>query len=426
MNKNPSNSDTVQRLKDDQGSLLPGLAYVGAAAIGGAALVHRVKSVPVKILTPLTFAALGGYYFLPTHANKMTNAWTPVVPSTAKHGADAGTNSSISMTVTSPPVSDAPKRTLLSSVEKTSADIGEKAQGAMHDLKQKGESMVDTVKSDFNNISHQTKNTASHLGNLSQHEKEKAFFRDTSGNNNSNNASVPEKPSSTRWAWWRSSDDHTKSKKEIETMADDNNSAADGSRPTVSPVTAPRTTVTVTATSTSTDPEYNKPHNVIVDKTVAAAAVKGHDDIVNRNASLGKDAKETARKVHQNVVDASVPVHRQGRNEEHPLELSRQAAASDYRDGKFIVRAQPEEKDDQEDTGKIPERIARRASGIKKDIHHGLQNLEKRAHMISDGVEHLEHNINKRIQKSLEDEAEFWHEQSLKEEANARDRERGL
>ncbi|KAF9125171.1 hypothetical protein BGW39_007610 [Mortierella sp. 14UC] len=398
---------------------MPGVAYAGAAAVAGSILVNRVPSVSVKILTPLTLAAVTGSYFLPAHYDQLKHTWLPLKVSHSGKTAD----------------SSASLRDLERSAENTTLDLGHKTidtvedisrqtQADWEDIKHNGENLAEAHKEagqeHVNNVVektvHEAKSwldgqraeadrllheTASIISakvgsssdhnkfhnNLPQNAKESAFYKDTSH----------EQPSSSRWLWWSSS--------------------------APAPATADKsgsTTSTSTSTTTEPTPSTQRPRRVSIDKAVASAAIKQHDVTVNRAALLGKNAEETARKVHENVVDASMPKERQGRHERHPIELSRRASESDYNDGKYVVKVTGAEDE-------LPERVGSRLGAMKRDLHHGLENLEKRAHMLYDGVEHLEHKLNRQIEKNLQEEADFWHQQELKEQqANARSSDRAM
>ncbi|KAF9989569.1 hypothetical protein BGZ75_005887 [Mortierella antarctica] len=450
------NDDAYRRLKADQEPLLPGLAYAGAAAVGGSILVNRIRSVPVKILTPLALGAVVGSYFLPAHADLLKNTWTPMRIS--KTGAPIDASDSTLLPDLKRSTNDAAFELGNKTVE-TVDDVSRQAQASWEDIKRKGENLADAYREAGKDQAHrvvdesvqgakswlnQQKNEADRLldetasvlsastssfpssrrgqsedtnrfhdidrsssAAPSQLAKETAFFKEKS----------QEQPSSSRWSWWSKSNSVSPPKAQ-DTETD---MVTDGFA-NVKPV--PKRRERSSPSLNLNDGEHvvenlpGKPRKIVVDKAVASAAIKGHDNVVNREALHGRNAEETARKVHENVIDATVPRHRQGRNEIHKLEVSRQASESDMRDGKFVVR-------ELRSQDEVPQRV-RRGSAIKKDISHGLQNLEKRAHMLYDGVEHLEHSINKRVQKSLEEEAEFWHQQSLKEEANARAGERAM
>ncbi|KAF9275647.1 hypothetical protein BGZ68_010629 [Mortierella alpina] len=375
------NDDAYRRLKADQEPLLPGLAYAGAAAVGGSILVNRI--------------------------HLLKNAWTPVRLS--KTGSPIDASDSTSMRDLNRSTNDAAFELGNKTVE-TVDDVSRQAQASWDDIKRKGENLADAYREAGKEQVHkvvdesvqgakswldQQKNEADRLLNEtasilsastssfpasrkdqtedtnrfhdidrsssaapSQLAKEKAFFREKS----------QEQPSSSRWSWWSKSNGSPQ--KEQETNVETETDMVTDGFANVKPV--PRRSERSTPSLNLNDGERvvqnlpGKPRKIVVDKAVASAAIKGHDNIVNREA------------LHE-------------------------------------IRSQDE----------VPERV-RRGSGIKKDISHGLQNLEKRAHMLYDGVEHLEHSINKRVQKSLEEEAEFWHQQSLKEEANARAGERAM
>ncbi|KAF8988865.1 hypothetical protein BGZ52_005792 [Haplosporangium bisporale] len=410
-------------MKADQERMLPGLAYAGAAAVGGSILVNRVRSFPVKVLTPLAFGAVTGAYFLPAHTDLIKNMWSKPV-----HVSTSTDTTSQSL------------RDLKRSAEAASFDLGHKtmetvddvsrqAQSNWQDIKGKAENLADTYrevgkdqvnkvvdksvhearswldqqKAEADRILNETASVLSTTKSASSSLKPTHMETNKFHNFDSSSTTSQDQPSASRWSWWTSSDS-VAPKKEVE-------SKIQGTT-TTRRIERPGETIAITTTE-------SKPRKLVVDKAVASTAVKQHDATVYRGALLGKpDIEETARKVHENVVDAALPMYRQGRYEKHPIEISRGASQSDLQDGKYVVRESSSNPD-------VPyERVGKVAS--KKDIHHGLQNLEKRAHMLYDGVEHLEHKLDQRIQKSLQEEADFWHQQSLKEEANARGRERGV
>ncbi|KAF9951281.1 hypothetical protein BGZ72_007195 [Mortierella alpina] len=464
------NDDAYRRLKADQEPLLPGLAYAGAAAVGGSILVNRIRSAPVKILTPLAFGVIAGSYFLPAHTDLLKNTWTPMRIS--KTGVPITASDSTSMRDLKRSTNDASFELGNKTVE-TMDDVSRQAQASWDDIKRKGEDLADAYreagKEHVNKVVgesvqgakswlDQQKNEADRLldetasilsastSTFPSSRRDKA--EDTNRFHDFDRSSAPapsqlaketaffkekaqEQPSSSRWSWWSKSQSASP-QKEKDTNSIISSSTSTGSDTETDMVTdgfanvkpVPRRRERSSPSLNLNDGEHvvenlpGKPRKIVVDKAVASAAIKGHDNIVNREALHGRNAEETARKVHENVIDATVPRHRQGRHEIHKLEVSRQASESDLRDGQFVVR-------EIRNQDEVPQRV-RRGSGIKKDISHGLQNLEKRAHMLYDGVEHLEHSINKRVQKSLEEEAEFWHQQSLKEEANARAGERAM
>ncbi|KAF9152979.1 hypothetical protein BG015_004340 [Linnemannia schmuckeri] len=410
-----STEDSYRKYKADQEPLLPGVAYAGAAAVAGSILVNRSPSRSVKILTPLALAAVTGAYFLPAHYDQLKHTWIPLKVSHSGETASSATSASL--------------RDLKRSTEDTTLDLGHKTidtvddiarqtQAGWEDIKRKGENLAEAYKeagqehlntaveksvheakswlngqrAEADRLLHETASiitgkagsSSDHTNrfhNMPQNVKESAFYKETTAG---------EQPSSSRWSWWGGGS---------------GNSSSDSEKPAIS-------TKTETTTSSTTT---QRPRRVSVDKTVASAAVKQHDIIVNRAAQMGLNAEETARKVHENVVDASMPKERQSRHEKHPIEISRRASQSDLNDGKYIVKVNPGASDDE-----LPERVSSRMGAIKRDLHHGLQNLEKRAHMLYDGVEHLEHKLNRQIEKNLQEEADFWHEQEMKEQANAR------
>ncbi|KAI1320908.1 hypothetical protein EDD11_009231 [Mortierella claussenii] len=419
MSSHPSSNINDPRrrpLNAEQETLLPGLLYAGVAGIGGYVLVNQARSMPVKVLTPLALAAITGSYFLPAHTARIKDTWMPMRVA-----------SSSTPPTTSPYIRDVKRSAQESSLDlghktkETVDDVQRQAQANWDDIKHKGESLANTYrdagheqvnkfvdrsvndaqfwldrqKTEADKFLHNTASTLTGKSTegMSQHDKEKAYYKET----------LPEHPSSSRWSWWKSSDS-TAPKKDIERKAELQN------QETKNAALGADTLLTTTSASAT------KPRIVPVDKSVASTAIKYHDDAVTRGVRLGADHGDRALKVHENVVDASKPVDSQGRNEKHPVEISRLASKSDYNDGKFEVKVVPGEE--------VPKRARR--NSMKKSTDHGLNNLEKRAHMIYDGVEHLEHSIDKRIQKALQEEADFWHEQSLKEEANARGRERGM
>ncbi|KAF9331152.1 hypothetical protein BG006_005967 [Podila minutissima] len=422
------NENEYRRMRAHQEPMLPGLAFAGAAAVGGSILVNRSRSFPVKVLTPLAFGAVTGAYFLPAHISLIRNIWSK--PTRVSTSTDTSSES---------------LRDLKRSAEAASLDVGHKTMETVNDVSRQAQNSGQDIKGKAENLAenyHEVgqdqinkaveKSAHEARGWLDQQKTEAGgILNDTSAilsttkppsssftpaqmehnkfhNFESSSSASQEQPSSSRWSWWTSSDS-VAPKKDVEGKIHDNTTTTTTHR-----VERPRET-----TATTTITAESKPHKIVVDKAVARSAVKQHDVTINRGAMLGKeDIEETARKVHENVVDAALPKARQSRNEEHPIEISRRASESGLQDGKYIVGKLSTDPD-------APyQRVGKAAS--KKDTHHGLQNLEKRAHMLYDGVEHLEHKIDQRIQKSLQEEADFWHEQSLKEEANARARERGV
>jgi len=402
--------DAYIKYKADQEPLLPGVAYAGAAALAGSMLVNRVPRMSVKILTPLTLAAVTGAYFLPAHYDQLKHTWIPLKVSHSGETAPSTTSASL--------------QDLKRSTEDTTLDLGHKTietvddiarqtRAGWEDIKRKSENLAESYKeagqdhvnkaveksvheakswldgqrAEADRLLHETASIISakvgstdhtnKFHNMPQNAKESAFYKETTAG---------EQPSSSRWSWW--------------------NSGNNSSSTTEKPATVP--------TKTETTPTTQRPRRVSIDKTVASAAIKQHDRVVNRAALMGLNAEETARKVHENVVDASMPKERQSRHEKHPIEISRRASQSDLKDGKYIVKVKPDAGDDE-----LPERVGR-MNALRRDFNHGLKNLEKRAHMLYDGVEHLEHKLNQQIQKNLQDEADFWHEQEMKEQANAR------
>ncbi|KAF9355105.1 hypothetical protein BGX26_006980 [Mortierella sp. AD094] len=381
MNSNPSSDDdSDRRLKADQESWLPGLAYAGAAAIGGSVLVNGARSMPVKVLTPLALAAATGAYFLPAHTEQFKHTWVPMRMSSKS-------DPSLSSSDSSNPNSTI--HSLKQTVQGVTSEIGDKVRETIGGVPR---------------VIPSTKNNNG-MSNQDQASEEMAAFRE----------SLPENPSSSRWSWWKGTDTTAPMLKEMDgSMMQAENIIKTAEKPLAAIGSSSSSSNTVNSSTSS------KPHKVVVDKALASAAVKGHDALINRAALLGKNAEESALKVHENVVDAAMPKHRQGRHEKHQIEISRQASQSDLKDGKFVIRVT----ENSENPSALPERVRR--GSMKKDMHHGLENLERRASMIYNGVEHIEHDINKRIQKALEEEAEFWHQQSLKEEARSRGGERAM
>ncbi|KAG0368646.1 hypothetical protein BGZ54_001505 [Gamsiella multidivaricata] len=469
MDRTP-HDEATKRLNTQREPWFPGVAYAGAAGVAGYALVHNSRSMPVKILTPLTMAALAGAYFLPVHT---------AVVKPSQYPGSVRTVSTHSTSPTAEPLREVKEQLSTGSTlaEKTSAtadDLSRQTKSSWNDIKRKGENLAEAgqdqihkladgsaqeAKSSWDNIKRKGEHLAEagqgqareaksswdnikrkgeHLAEEGQeqaHEakswmdektadmKAKASSAATGAEQHTSNKfhqDIPENPSSSRWSWWKGTES-TPPKPEV---ADKNvnealisNSTTDNISPEKKHVVErPLTEATVPASSSSSS---SKPRKILIDKAVASAAVKGHDDIVNRAALAGKNAEQTALKVHENVIDAALPKERQSRNEKHQIEVSRLAAESDMRDGKFIVR-------EPEDATGIPQRVQRRGSQSKKATSHGLENLEKRAHMLYDGVEHIEHSLNKKMQKALNEEAEFWHQQSLKEQASGRGGERAM
>ncbi|KAF9198499.1 hypothetical protein BGZ49_000666 [Haplosporangium sp. Z 27] len=381
-----NNTDDPNKLrrKSDQESWLPGLAYVGAATIGGAVLVNSSRSMPVKVMMPMAVAAATGAYFLPMHTEEIRRT---LIPSSTPDKTDlpfySPYSSKHSTTI----------QNLKQTAKDTTSDMGSKVKETMDNVPRMMSSGTDN-----NSIPVQNETT-----------EEMTVFRGT----------LPENPSSSRWSWWKSSDTTTgvsnatmPKKMDMPKMQHENMTEA-----LATPLaTSALKNIKKSDTSTSA---HNKPHKIVIDKTVSSAAIKGHDGVIKRAEPLGKDVEETALKVHENVIDAAKPEHRQSRHEKYPIEISRQASQSGLKDGKFVVRVT----ENSENPSVMPERVRR---GSKSNLHHGLENFDKRSSMIYNGVEHLEHAINKRVQKALEEEAEFWHQQSLKEEAKSRGGERAM
>ncbi|KAF9190609.1 hypothetical protein BGZ50_000153 [Haplosporangium sp. Z 11] len=437
----PSDNDIYRRLKADQEPLLPGLAYAGIAGVGGSALVYRVRSVPVKVLTPLAFAAVAGSYFLPAHTDLIKNKWMPMKVSKAS---DIMPNSS------SPSMRDLKQSTkeVASDLEhkamETVDNVSRQAQASWEDIKQrgegikqkgedimqKGENLVETYRESgqeqVNNAVEKSvsgakswldrqKDEADHLLEETSSILSASSFPSTDSDRDSNKfhgnparEQSQEQPSSSRWSWWSQSDSISP-KKDVEAMIDSKTDTT----PVVKRVERPESDSRMREKAS----EDSRPREVIVDKNRAVLAVRGHDEAVNRAVLEPESAEERGLKVYHNVNDASLPKDLQSPIVKIPIEVARKATESDIKDGKYVVR------EAKEPSGQY-ERVT--PSKSKKDIDHGLKNLDRRAHMLYDGVEHLEHKINKRIQKSLEAEAEFWHQQSLKEEAKTRGGERGM
>ncbi|KAF9350373.1 hypothetical protein BGX34_001258 [Mortierella sp. NVP85] len=469
--------DSIRRLKANQEPLLPGLAYAGAAAVGGAMLVNSARSMPIKVLTPLAMATATGVYFLPAHADLIKHTWTPFLVSHPADGEERISDLSSFSTSMRDPKPSNNNITSSSSTSSSNAatDLAHQAEASWQGIKRQGEDLAENYKqAGKEQLSQMVDQPVHEAKSWLERRKEQAenIFNSSSPvaatttaawppnrPQNTFHDSIPENPSSSRWSWWKRSDSMTPKSEmnnnKIQARAEDpatmdamasSSSPRSSSSSTSERARRPSTTstTTITTTTTTTDPVAMaaahepapdsmpmeepskpqppqrrgsfKPRNVLVDKAVASAAIKGHDDTINRHALLGKNTEETARKVHDNVVDAALPKHRQSPNERHDIEISRQASKSDMRDGQFIVRKT-------DDPEAMPQRVRRKS--VQKD-HHGLENLEKRASMLFKGVENLEHSINKRIQKALEEEADFWHQQSMKEEANARGGERGM
>ncbi|KAG0222467.1 hypothetical protein BGX31_009117 [Mortierella sp. GBA43] len=430
----PASSDDTIRRNADQESLLPGLAYVGAAAIGGAALVNHVRSMPIKILTPLAMATVTGVYFLPAHTEMVKSSWTRT-PVARQVSADdeqpmaytpRGVMEASAYSHTYPSMAVAPPSTMSQGTNSSMM------MGPVPQLEQEGKEQAKSWLDPWRVDSEKTAGA-------------QMKFPDTSMNQ-----SIPENPSSSRWSWWTRSEQMTpKGEKNTKVQMRSKEPASSMSLPMTSSMTSERverplsTTTTVTTTTTmDADPSTSaaaqesaqsqeelqmqqqqqrrgslKPRKIVVDKAIASAAIKGHDDLINRDSLMGKNTEETARKVHDNVIDAAVPKHRQSRHETHPIELSRRASQSDKMDGRFVVR-------ESQDPNVPPERVLRR--GSKSNLHHGTENQDRRSSMMFKGVENIEHSINKRIEKALQEEADFWHQESMKEQSNARGGERGM
>ncbi|KAF9586551.1 hypothetical protein BGW38_002308 [Lunasporangiospora selenospora] len=362
----------------DNEPLFPGLAYAGAAAIAGAVLVNGSRSSAIKVLTPLAVGAAAGTYFLPAHTDVLMRRWN--VPLQVKANETNDQISSLTQQAKEA-VDDVSRQ-----AKADWADIKGKVDDLANDYRLVGQDKVDAVTAKFDNSVQNTKswlgqkqqqaeagekfhNRFHDLENTSANARESAFYREQQQG----------KPTETtsRWSWWSNSDSVSPAK-ELETKIAESSVAMSNYNNVERPI-AP----------TETEPKSEKPRKIVVDKTVAKAAIKGYEDTINRGSIARKNTEDTARK----------------------------AAESDLRDGQYVIR---EVKDHEEPV----ERVIK--MGIKKDLHHGLENLERRAHMLYTGVEHLEYKINKNIQKALEEEADFWHQESLKDQANARGGERGV
>ncbi|KAG0265993.1 hypothetical protein BG011_003643 [Mortierella polycephala] len=423
----PSDNNTYRRLKADQEPLLPGLAYAGAAGIGGSVLVYRVRSVPIRVLTPLAFAAVAGSYFLPAHTDLIKSRWMPMRMSKTD---DVVPNSPLSTMRDLKQGAEEVASDLEHKTKETVDDVSRQAQANWVDIKQKSENLAEAYReagqekvsnaveksvSGAKSWLDRQKNEADHLLEETSSILSASSFPSTASNRDNNKfhgsaarEQSQEQPSSSRWSWWSQSDSISP-KKDVENKIDSKTDTA----PEVKRVKRPESDPKMREKKS----EDEKNPLLLVDKNRASLAVKGHDDAVNRAALERKDAEERGLKVYDNVNDASLPKDLQSSIVKIPIEVARKAAESDIKDGKYIVREL------KEPPGQF-ERVI--PSKSKKDIDHGLQNLDKRAHMLYDGVEHLEHKINERIQKSLQAEADFWHQQSLKEEAKTRGGERGM
>lgn len=375
------------------------------------------------MLTPLAFGAVAGAYFLPAHTDLIKNMWSKPVHVSMSTDTTSQSLRDLKRSAEAAPF-DLGHKTM-----ETVDDVSRQAQASWQDVKGKADNLAETYrevgqdqvnkavekpvhearswldqqKAEADRIMNETASILSKTKSASSSITPAQMESNRLHNFESSSTTSQEQPSASRWSWWTPSDSIAP-KKEVE-------SKMQGTT-TTRRVERPGETTTTTTES--------KPRKLVIDKAVSSTAVKQHDATVNRGAMLGKEnIEETARKVHENVVDAALPWTRQGRYEKHPIEISRDASKSDLRDGRFVVR-------ESSSNPNVPYERVGKVAAMKKDIHHGLQNLEKRAHMLYDGVEHLEHKIDQRIEKSLQEEADFWHQQSLKEEANARGRERGV
>ncbi|KAG0054132.1 hypothetical protein BGZ83_011919 [Gryganskiella cystojenkinii] len=424
-----------RKLKANQEPLMPGIAYAGAAAVGGAIIVNRVPSIGVKIFTPLALAAVTGSYFLPAHTDLIKGAFYIPLRVSKSGTADSASDS---------------LKDLKRSVDGATFDLGHKtitavddvsrqAQTSWDDIRHKAEKLADSYKDagqeQVNKVVEKSVQEAKYWLDQQKAEADRILNETASAvttataaaaakassslpsdhfnrfHNNTSQAakesafySSSEKPSSSRWSWWSKSDSvapKLELEKKVRDTAGANSSSSTrvGRRPSVS------------ASSTPVSADNKGPRKVlVVDKSIATTAVKGHDNTVNRAALMGKNAEETAHKVYNNVIDAALPKERQSRNEIHQISVARRASESGLKDGQYRVR---EVRSGEEAEA---ERVGGKLRAIKKDLAHGLENIEKRAHMLYDGVEYLEQSINKRVEKSLQEEADFWHEQSLKDQ----------
>ncbi|KAG0313532.1 hypothetical protein BG000_005858, partial [Podila horticola] len=122
-------------MKADEEPMLPGLAFVGAAAVGGSMLVNRARSFPVKVLTPLAFGAVASAYFLPAHTDLIKNMWSRP----------------IHVTTSTDPTSES-LRDLKRSAEAASFDLGHKTMETVDDVSRQAQATWQDVKGKAENL----------------------------------------------------------------------------------------------------------------------------------------------------------------------------------------------------------------------------------------------------------------------------------
>ncbi|KAF9158490.1 hypothetical protein DFQ26_007547 [Actinomortierella ambigua] len=418
-----------------------GLFYAAAAGVAGSALVARSRSVPVKILTPLTMAALTANYFLPAHSDYyLHNLGRPLRigkadavdlrhPSSLgdlkREAANVGQDISQEVGATWESV-----KSKVEGLADTSRAVGkeELSKLAQSQSAKEAKFWLDQQRAEMDDILGREETTkagaagaaagASGLFGLKSSSSSSSSEtmgqqlrrqddlddtlkpdehwwsrkRDKETRKREEAAAAPPPPAAGAYnlfGWWRA-DESAAGNPELEIkMVGSREPMTKTDREAYVDRKLQEANVSNSKTTASSPPRRRRPSNA--DLHVAKEAVRGHDAAVTRGAMLGRvDAEETGRKVHDNVIDATVPRHRQTRHEPHGVEETRTI----YEKG-----------------GKKSQR---------KGDAHGLENLDKRAHMIKNGVEHLEHSINRKMQKILQDEADFWHDMALKDEERLR------
>ncbi|KAF9970577.1 hypothetical protein BGZ73_006707 [Actinomortierella ambigua] len=415
-----------------------GLFYAAAAGVAGSALVARTRSMPVKVLTPLTMAALTANYFMPAHSDYYLNNMGR--PLRFGHKANVDLREPDEALPNSPSLSSSMadlKETTKAAAQDISQDVG----AAWSDVKSKAEGYRAAGKEELSKLNNsQSAKEAKYWLEQQKAEVDRILGVAKEGQHSGVGGSGPSslfghkqpaetsspseairrraeelretpikvedhwwsrkrpettsstKPSSSKkteealpsagsynfFGWWRT-DESTAGKPEMDVKVG------------IQPLDTAHGDVDHKSHDTTKKPTMQRRRASNADLHVAKEAVRGHDAAVTRGAMLGKvDAEDTGRKVHNNVIDATVPRHRQTRYEPH----------------------------DVQETRVIYEHGGKKSKAA--DDMHGLKNLDRRAHMILNGVEHIEHSINKKMQKILQDEADFWHEQALKDEERAR------
>ncbi|KAG0240174.1 hypothetical protein BGW41_007156 [Actinomortierella wolfii] len=440
-NSQPVDSYEYRRQLAQQEPIGKGLFYAAAAGVAGSAFIGPKPRMAVKVLTPLTLAALTANYFLPAHSDYyFNNMGRPL-----RFGRTADVD------LRQPDNAGSTTADLKKSAEAAVGDISREVGTAWSDVKSKAEGIADTYRtvaeeetsklvnkstqdakfwldqqkaevdrmlgrkdaqsssatassgqsgtlgrmfsSDFSSES--ARRRADDLRETSLRPEEqwwnqkraeaKASSASAGTGSSSAQATTSEMPTSAGpynfFGWWRSAESDS-SKPELEVKIAPQPSKKDDHHAYVE---------NKLHEANIRPHQKRRPSNA--DLHVAKEAIRGHDAVVTRGATLGiVDAEVTARKVHDNVIDAAVPRNRQTRYEPH----------------------------DVQETRSIYEKTNRKVNKFKTTPAQYLDNLDRRTHMMLNGVEHYEHSISKKMEKLLQEEADFWHEQALKDEARAR------